>query len=177
MIFSEGISSIRFLSPYGFEVLIHDVLHVPSLTTNLFSPNKFARDHAGSHFEVLEFRRVDGSTRHTTSIEFTSTSREQSRLPELEGGLQYYEGLLKLQLMARMRLRPSRWCCSCLEAIRLGPIFNRSPIASLVHACSITSYFYSNSLSAATFLNDSCLDKLRASFDDVPTEGSAHVPK
>ena len=61
IIYSEGLGSIRFLSTYGYRIILRDVLYVPRLTTSFFSSNKFA------NFTVLFiessaiFQRANGS--------------------------------------------------------------------------------------------------------------------
>ena len=52
---SEGLGPIRFLSNSGFYITINDVLFVPSLASNLFASNRFAREHREDYIKVLEF--------------------------------------------------------------------------------------------------------------------------
>ena len=42
IIYLEGLVSIRFLSTYGHQIILRDVLYVPHLTISLFPSNKFA---------------------------------------------------------------------------------------------------------------------------------------
>ena len=50
-----------------------DVLYVPRLAISLFSANKFAREHKGTHFEVMEYLERRWTNRHTSAVEFTAT--------------------------------------------------------------------------------------------------------
>lgn len=52
VIHSEGLGPIRFLSNSGFYIT---VLFVPSLASNLFASNRFAREHREDYIKVLEF--------------------------------------------------------------------------------------------------------------------------
>ena len=77
VIFSEGIGSIQFLSSCGYRLVIHDVLFAPLLTTSLYSTNKFAMEHKGTHFEVLGILRGDEINCYTNSVEFTASIRSK----------------------------------------------------------------------------------------------------
>ena len=73
VIYSKGLGSIRFLSDCGYYVTIHDVLYVPSLSTNLFASNKFARQHRDVYSEVVDFPLRRWVNRLTGATEFTAT--------------------------------------------------------------------------------------------------------
>ena len=75
MVYSEGISSIHFLSTYGFHIIIHDVLYIPHLSTNLFSSNKFAWEHREKYREVLDYPARNWINRQTGAVEFSATIR------------------------------------------------------------------------------------------------------
>lgn len=73
LVYSEGVGRIHFLSACGFVIAINDVLFVPSLASNLFSPNRFARDHRSTHSEVTEYPVRKWINRQTGAVEFTAT--------------------------------------------------------------------------------------------------------
>jgi len=73
VVYSEGISSISFLSTHGFHIVIHNVLYVLHLSTNLFSSNKFARDHCDKYREVLDYLVRCWVNRQTGTVEFSVT--------------------------------------------------------------------------------------------------------
>lgn len=78
VIFSGGIGSLWFLLSCGYRLVIHDVLFVPLLTTNLFSANKVAMELKSTYFKVLEYPETRWINRHASSIEFTATIRSNN---------------------------------------------------------------------------------------------------
>ena len=75
LIYSGGVGSIRFLSNCGYYITIHNVLYVPTLSSNLFASNRFAREHRDSYLEVLDFPQRWWINRLTGATEFTATIR------------------------------------------------------------------------------------------------------
>jgi transposase InsO family protein len=75
VIYSQGVGSIRFLSECGFLVTINNVLLVPLLASDLFSPNRFARDHRATYSEVTEYPKRKWINLRTGAVEFTATIR------------------------------------------------------------------------------------------------------
>ena len=73
VIHSEGLGSIRFMSTYGFQIILRDVLYVPRLATNLFSSNKFASDHRNTYRELLTYPTRVWVNRCTDATEFSAT--------------------------------------------------------------------------------------------------------
>ena len=55
VIYSEGLGPINFHSTLGYRIILRDVLYVPSLTTSLFSSNKFAKDYRQTYRELLNY--------------------------------------------------------------------------------------------------------------------------
>jgi hypothetical protein len=75
VIYSKGLGSIQFLSNYSYVITIDNVLFVPRLSVNLFSTNKFAKEHCESHSEVVEYPKQKWVNRQTGAVEFTATIR------------------------------------------------------------------------------------------------------
>ncbi len=73
VVYSEGIGSITFLSTHGYRIIIHDMLYVPHLSTNLFLLNKFAREHCDRYREVLDYPVHCWVNRQTGAVEFSAT--------------------------------------------------------------------------------------------------------
>ena len=73
VVYSEGISSISFLSTHGFRIIIHDVLYILHLSTNLFLSNKFTRDHCDKYREVLDYPVCHWVNCQTGMVEFSAT--------------------------------------------------------------------------------------------------------
>ena len=71
--YSRGVGSIRFVSKASYFLLIHNVLFVPGLASNLFASNRFARERRADYTEVLPLCRW--VNRHTGATEFTATIR------------------------------------------------------------------------------------------------------
>ena len=72
VIYSEGLGIIDFLSDLSYVITIHNVLFVPSLSVNLFSMNKFAKEHCDTHLETTEYPKHRWINRHTSAIKFTA---------------------------------------------------------------------------------------------------------
>jgi hypothetical protein len=73
IVYSKGVGSIRFLSNFGYTIVIHGVLFIPFLVQNLFAPNKFARECHDTHMEVMEYPTSRWVNRRTGAMEFTAT--------------------------------------------------------------------------------------------------------
>jgi hypothetical protein len=73
VVYSKGLGPVRFLSDCGYTITIDNVLFVPRLSVNLFSTNRFAKEHCDSHSEVMEYPKRKWINRHTGAIEFTAT--------------------------------------------------------------------------------------------------------
>ena len=73
VIYFKGLGTIDFLSDLSYVVSIHDALFVPSLSVNLFSMNKFAKEHCDTHSETTEYPKRRWINRHTGAVEFTAT--------------------------------------------------------------------------------------------------------
>jgi len=73
VIYSSGIGSIHFLSNCGYITTIQDVLLVPPLAVNLFTANKFAKEHCTTHMEIVEYPNRQWVNWHTGATEFTAT--------------------------------------------------------------------------------------------------------
>jgi transposase InsO family protein len=68
-----SVNSVRFLSSCSFIIIIHHVLLVPSLESNLFSPNRFVRDHHATYTEVTEYPKHKWVNCQMGAVEFTTT--------------------------------------------------------------------------------------------------------
>ena len=75
VIYSRGLGTIEFLSSLSYIISIDNVLFVPSLSVNLFSTNKFAKEHRNTHSETMEYPKRKWINRHTSAVEFTGTIR------------------------------------------------------------------------------------------------------
>ena len=72
VIYSKGLGTIDFLSNLSYVVSIHNALFIPSLSVNLFSANKFAKEHRDTHSETTEYPKHRWINRHTSAVEFTA---------------------------------------------------------------------------------------------------------
>ena len=72
VIYSCGLGTIEFLSSLGYIISIDNVLFVPSLSVNLFSTNKFAKEHCNTHSETMEYAKQKWINWHTSTVEFTA---------------------------------------------------------------------------------------------------------
>ena len=75
VIYSKGLGSIHFSSDAGYVIIIENVLFVPRLSVNLFSANKFAKEHSRTHSETVEYPMRKWVNRQTGAVEFTATIR------------------------------------------------------------------------------------------------------
>jgi hypothetical protein len=75
VIYSQGVRSICFLSECSFLVTIKNVLLIPLLTSNLFSPNQFTQDHRTTYSEVTEYPKWKWINLQMGAVEFTTTIR------------------------------------------------------------------------------------------------------
>ena len=75
VIYLEGLGSINFQSTLGYRIILRDVLYVPSLTTSLFSSNKFARDHRQIYRELLDYPTRKWVNHRTDAIELSVSIR------------------------------------------------------------------------------------------------------
>jgi hypothetical protein len=73
VIYSKGLGSIQFLSNCGYIITIDNVLFVPHLSVNLFSANKFAKEHCKSHSKVVECPKRKWVNWQTGAIKFMAT--------------------------------------------------------------------------------------------------------
>ena len=73
VIYSHGLGTIEFLSSLSYIISIDNVLFVPSLSVNLFSANKFAKEHCNTHSETMEYPKQKWINQHTGTVEFTAT--------------------------------------------------------------------------------------------------------
>jgi len=73
IIYSQGLGPVRFLSNCGYLITIDNVLFVPHLSINLFSVNKFAKEHCNSHSKVTEYPKWKWINQQTGTVEFTTT--------------------------------------------------------------------------------------------------------
>ena len=71
VIYSEGLSSINFHSTLGYRIILCDVLYVLSLTTSLFSLNKFAKDYCQTYRELLNYLTHKWVNRQTDTVELS----------------------------------------------------------------------------------------------------------
>ena len=88
IIYSRGLGPVQFLSNCGYIITIDNVLFMPRLSINLFSANKFAKEHCNSHSEVTEYPKRKWINQQTGAVEFTATihTNNLAYLPRLEGG-------------------------------------------------------------------------------------------
>ena len=91
VLYSEGLSSIRFLSSCGYYIVINNVLSVPGLASNRFAFNRFARerrnDHIDDHIEILEFSlRLWVNRRATPGLRDSTSRRQFNRMTSLRSG-------------------------------------------------------------------------------------------
>jgi len=73
VIYSKGLGTIDFLSNLGYVISIDNALFVPTLSVNLFTANKFAKECRDTHSEATEYPMRKWINRHTGTIEFTAT--------------------------------------------------------------------------------------------------------
>ncbi len=112
IVYSEGISSIRFLSTHGFCIVIDDVLYVPRLSTNLFLSNKFAGEHREKYREILDYPTWSWVNRQTGVVEFLVTIHHDN--------LAYLDWRVKLHMES---------ACVSLEDLHMR--FNHMPYRAL----------------------------------------------
>ena len=75
VIYSEGLGSINFHSTLGYQIILRDVLYVLSLTTSLFSSNKFVKDYRQTYRELLNYLTRKWVNRQTDAIELSVSIR------------------------------------------------------------------------------------------------------
>jgi transposase InsO family protein len=73
VVYSEGLGLILFLSDCGYTITIHDALYIPHLAANLFTSNKFAKQHHDSMSEVTDYPQRKWLNQQTGAVEFTAT--------------------------------------------------------------------------------------------------------
>jgi len=73
IIYSRGLGPVQFLSNCSYLITIDNVLFVPRLSINLFSANKFAKEHRNSHSEVTGYPKRKWINQQTGTVEFTAT--------------------------------------------------------------------------------------------------------
>jgi hypothetical protein len=78
VVYSEALGLIRFLSDCGYTIIIHDVLFVPHLVANLFTLNKFAKQHCDSMSEVTDYPQRKWVNWHMGAVEFMATIRSNN---------------------------------------------------------------------------------------------------
>ena len=73
VIYSNGLGTIDFLSNHSYIISIDNVLFVPSLSVNLFSTNKFAKECCDTHSKIMDYLKCKWINQHTSTVEFTAT--------------------------------------------------------------------------------------------------------